>query len=72
MTPLAKSLHFEDEELDDLADSPYGSRNAFPLLALMNSGIDLRQSFHLDHIFARKQLSTGRLRRSGPDRRPDC
>ena len=65
MAPRGKSLRFEADEIDDLADSLYGSRNVFPLLALLNPGVDLRQEFHVDHIFPRKQLSMAALRRRG-------
>ena len=65
MAQRGKSLRFEDDEIDDLADSQYGSRNVFPLLASMNPGVNLRHEFHVDHIFPRKQLSTAALRRRG-------
>ena len=65
MAQRGKSLRFEEDEIDDLADSLYGSRNVFPLLGLLNPGVDLRHEFHVDHIFPRKQLSTAALKRRG-------
>ena len=65
MAQRGKSLRFEADEIDDLADSPYGSRNVFPLLALLNPGVDLRHEFHVDHVFPRKQFSMAVLRRRG-------
>lgn len=65
MAQRGKSLRFEADEIDDLADSRYGSRNTFPLLALLNPEVDVRQEFHVDHIFPRKQLSMAALRRRG-------
>ena len=65
MVQRGKSLRFDADEIDDLADSQYGSRNVLPLLALLNSGVDLRHEFHVDHIFPRKHLSMAALRRGG-------
>jgi len=67
MAPRGKSLRFDDDEIDDLADTEYGSSNVFPLLALLNPAIDLRHEFHIDHIFPQTQLSNRSLATSGFD-----
>ena len=47
-----RSLIFEDEEIEDLADMQYGNRLTFALLSLLFPFIDLQNSqFHVDHVF---------------------
>jgi hypothetical protein len=62
MVRLGKSLRFDVEEIEDLVETSYGNRRVFPLLALLYPGIDVRNQFHIDHvyprsIFTRKQLA---------------
>ena len=65
MAVRGKSLRFDEDEVDALADLEYGSASVFSLLALLSPNIDLRHEFHVDHIFPRKLLSTKRLASQG-------
>lgn len=68
MVLLGKSLTFEDEEIEDLADARYGDRLTFALLSLIFPAVDLNDHFHLDHVFPRKAFSARKLREAGiPD-----
>lgn len=70
MTVLGKSLRFEDAEIDELLDSKYGAYRTFTTLAMLYPGLDLTQSFHVDHIFPRSLFTRSRLAKAGisPDR----
>ncbi len=59
-----KSLRFEPEELDELAETAYGRPNAFSILSLLYRGLDFRNEFHVDHVFPRKQFTNAALRRA--------
>lgn len=65
MTPLGKSLRFEDEEIEDLVDMQYGDRMTFALLSLIFPFVDLKNLFHVDHVFPRKAFDFRNLRREG-------
>ncbi len=65
MTRRGKSLTFEDEELDELADMQFGNRLTFALLSLIFSFVDLRNLFHVDHIFPAARFTQRRLQDAG-------
>jgi hypothetical protein len=66
MLTSGKSLRFEPEEVEDLAETPYGNRRAFPILALLYTGANVQQSvYHEDHIFPRSRFTRARLLKSG-------
>ena len=69
MTRRGKSLVFEDEELEDLADMEFNSRLTFALLSLLFPFVNLRSNyFHVDHVFPRSRFTERRLRDAGvPD-----
>lgn len=67
MTRLGKSLRFDKDEVEDLAETQYSSKNVFPVLTLLYSGVSVRSEFHEDHVFARKWFTPARLRRAGVD-----
>ena len=72
MRRLGKSLAFEDEELEQLADMRYKDRLAFALLSLLFPFVDLRHQFHVDHIFPQARFTARRLKRAGvPDEKLD-
>ena len=72
MRQAGKSLAFESEELDQLADMRYRDRHTFALLSLLFPFVDLRQQFHVDHVFPQAQFARSKLRRSGvPDQKID-
>ncbi len=60
-----KSLAFDDEELQDLADAAYGGR-AYSLLFLLYDFVDVATNrFHVDHVFPRALMTPARLRKAG-------
>jgi hypothetical protein len=66
MAKLGKSLRFEEDEVKDLLSLGYGESRTFLALALMYPGMDLRNEFHVDHVFPqaafrRKRLVDARL-----------
>ena len=61
MTRRGRSLVFEDEEIEDLADMAYGNPLTFALLSLLFPFVDLRNYFHVDHIFPRARFTKTRL-----------
>ena len=65
MARRGRSLIFEDEELEELADLGYGDRLTFALLSLLFPFVDLRQQFHVDHIFPRARFTERRLTSAG-------
>ena len=68
MRLLGKSLVFEDEELEQLVDMRYQERLAFALLSLLFPFVDLRNQFHVDHIFPQARFTRPKLKRVGvPD-----
>lgn len=67
MARQGKSLRFEPEELEDLADMEFSNRRLFPLLALLYPGVDVRNEFHIDHVFPKSKLTEARLRAAGLD-----
>ena len=61
MRGRGKTLAFEDEEIEDLADMRYGDPLTFALLSLLFPFVDLRNHFHVDHIFPRARFTTTQL-----------
>ena len=58
-------LRFSEEEIQNLLDSAYGDKRTFALLALMFPHLDVRNLFHLDHVFPRSLFTNARLRDAG-------
>ena len=65
MARRGRVLEFTEEEIQDLLDSSYGDRRIFPLLALLYPYFDLRQDFHIDHVFPKSLFTPRRLRAAG-------
>lgn len=65
MKPIGKSLSFEEEEIGALLDSRYGHQGTFAVLSLLYPGHDLRNEFHVDHVFPRALFTTRKLRAAG-------
>ena len=65
MERRGRSLVFEGEELEDLADMQYGNRLTFALLSLLFPFVELRNHFHVDHVFPKKRLSVPSLKAAG-------
>lgn len=68
MAARGKALTFSDEEIDSLLETKYGSKRAFPVLALLFGHVDTRNIHHIDHVYPRALLSSKRLKEAGLDR----
>ena len=53
---------FNDDEVEELADTEYRSPRVFALLSLIFPFVDPGKLFHVDHIFPVAQFSKRRLR----------
>jgi Protein of unknown function DUF262 len=62
MARRGKSLRVDVETIQDLVDTQYGNKRAFPLLALLYPGIDVRYDFHVDHVFPHSLFKRPKLR----------
>lgn len=60
-----KSLAFTEEELEALVQLPFGNKRVFPLLSLLYPGIDVRNEFHVDHVFPRSMFTRKDLTAAG-------
>ena len=68
MARRGRQLRFEDEEIEDLADMRYGNRLTFALLSLLFPFVDMRNQFHVDHIFPSARFTDRRLKNANvPD-----
>lgn len=65
MARRGKSLSFSSEEIEDLADEPYGSDRAFPLLSLLFDVVDTTRHVHVDHVFPISRFSPAKLTNAG-------
>jgi len=62
MARRGKSLAFEQEEVEDLADMKYGDKRLFALLSLLFPFVDLKNQFHIDHFFPKSRFTNTKLR----------
>lgn len=65
MNVRGKTLAFTDEEIQDLADVKYGSRDALIVLSILFPFVDPRNNIHIDHLMPRAQFHATKLRRAG-------
>lgn len=65
MAQLGKSLQFEGEEIEELAQLKYGGPRTFAVLAILYPGLDLSKAFHTDHIFPRSLFTRKKLLEAG-------
>ena len=65
MARRGKPLVFQDEEVEELADMQYRDPLAFALLSLIFPFVDLRDRFHIDHIFPYALFTKRRLDEAG-------
>ena len=56
-----KPLVFDDDEIDDLTEMRYNDRRTFSLLSLIFPHLDLRQHFHIDHVFPKARFTQAKL-----------
>ncbi|GAB2185296.1 DUF262 domain-containing protein [Roseibium sp. LAB1] len=68
MARRGKSIGFEPEEVEELADMAYGDKRLFALLSLTFPFIKHQHVFHVDHVFPKGRFTTSKLLKSGiPD-----
>ncbi|MBU2874289.1 DUF262 domain-containing protein [Marinobacter salexigens] len=65
MASRGKSLHFVDEETEELAELEYGGKRTFALLSLLFPGFDFSRHFHVDHIYPKGLFTASKLRKAG-------
>lgn len=65
MAEKGKTLTFEEAELDVLMDLRYGKPQTFAMLSLLFPFIDVRNNFHVDHVFPRARFHKTSLRKLG-------
>jgi hypothetical protein len=65
MDARGKSLAFAPAEIDDLLSMRYGDKRLFGLMSLLFTFVDLRNQFHIDHVFPISRFTSARLRRAG-------
>ena len=61
MRRRGKSLDFDDEEIDALTEMRSGDKRTFALLSLIFPHLDLRQHFHIDHVFPKSGFTPAKL-----------
>ncbi|MCY4156365.1 MAG: DUF1524 domain-containing protein [Gammaproteobacteria bacterium] len=67
MRSRGKSLAFDDDEIDDLTEMRFGDKRTFSLLSIVFTHLDLKQHFHVDHVFPKSHFSPAKLRDAGLD-----
>ena len=65
MHSRGKSLAFDDDEIDDLTEMRFADKRTFFLLSLVFRHLDLRQHFHIDHVYPRSRFTPATLRDAG-------
>jgi len=67
MARRGKSLHFSEDEIDELLNMTYGDKRVFLLLSILFPFVDLNNQFHVDHIYPISKFSKSKLRKHGYD-----
>ncbi len=65
MRGRGKELSFSEPEVELLLDTAYPDYRTFLLLSLLYPFIDLKNHFHVDHVFPKAKLTEAQLRRAG-------
>jgi hypothetical protein len=65
MAATGKSLRFDPQTVDELANSAYGKPDTFALLSILYGHVDPSRAYHVDHVFPRDRLRRDRLREAG-------
>jgi hypothetical protein len=65
MAAAGKSLRFDPQTVDELANSAYGRPDTFALLSILYGHVDPSRAYHVDHVFPRDRLRRDRLREAG-------
>lgn len=61
----AKSLKFEDEEIENLLETKYQNRGVSLLLTLLYPGVDVGKEYHQDHVFPKSRFRQRKLIQAG-------
>ena len=61
----AKSMAFDEDQIDGLLDTRYGHSSTFTVLALLYPWLKFDQHFHIDHIFPRSMFKPKILQKNG-------
>ena len=65
MNRQQRSLEFNDDEIEQLADMQYRDGLTFALLSLLFPFVNLRDKFHVDHIFPGAKMFVSELEQEG-------
>ena len=65
MKARGKGLEFSEAEVDFLLDTSYPDYRTFLLLSFLYPFVDLKNHFHVDHVFPKSMLTPAQLRRAG-------
>ena len=65
MRSRGKSLVFDGDEIDDLTEIRFADKRTFSLLSIVFPHLDLRQHFHIDHVFPKSRFSRAKLNAVG-------
>ena len=65
MRSRGKSLAFDGDEIDDLTEIRFGDKRTFSLLSIIFPHLDLRQHFHIDHVFPKSRFTKAKLNALG-------
>lgn len=65
MTRRGKSLRFDIEEIRELSTMHINDRRVFSYLSLLYPGMDMKNNFHIDHVFPANSFSMTKLRKKG-------
>ena len=61
----SRSLQFTDDDIYNLLDSKYSHGDTLIILSILYPWADLRNHFHVDHIFPKSAFTAKRLREKG-------
>lgn len=67
MEQRGKSLDFAPAEIEDMLHMEYGDKRMFALLALLFPFVDLKNKFHIDHVYPISRFTRARLLKAGFD-----
>ncbi|MCL2874657.1 MAG: HNH endonuclease family protein, partial [Defluviitaleaceae bacterium] len=60
-----RTLQFTDDDFSSVLYFKYGGQNTLPVLSILCPWADLRNKFHVDHIFPRSKFTKPYLRKMG-------
>ena len=65
MAQRGKSLTFEPPEIEDMLHMEHGDKRMLALLSLLFPFVDLRNQFHIDHVFPISRFTRAKLSKAG-------